>query len=127
MNMSRQSREKEGKKATVCCGTINRNENVMDDNKIKSSSGNNNETSQSQPENSLKNADNDKQVVFELLQIIRDNPDDEQAKEKLVLKYEGLVHSLAGKYSRMQENHEDLVQVGLIGLLIAAQRFDPNF
>src|SRR5699024_5794930 len=51
----------------------------------------------------------------------------EEVKEKLVLQYEGLVHSLARKYSHNRGNHEDLVQIGMIGLLVAAERFDATF
>lgn len=65
--------------------------------------------------------------VYEWITLLQANPKDEAAKEKLVLQYEGLVHSLARKYSYNRGNHEDLAQVGMIGLLIAAERYDPTF
>src|SRR5690625_230829 len=65
--------------------------------------------------------------VYAWIDLLQENPNDEAAKEKLVLQYEGLVHSLARKYSYNRGNHEDLAQVGMIGLLIAAKRFDKAF
>src|SRR5699024_12776790 len=52
---------------------------------------------------------------------------DEALKVKLVPHYEGLVHSLAKKYSSNRSNHEDLAHVGMIGLLISVDRFDPSY
>lgn len=123
MSTSRQNKEK--KQATVCCGSVNTDKNVMKRKKSEPNFNNKNKNSKS-----LVNDVSEKlykSEVYEILEMIQAFPEDERAKEKLVLKYEGLVHSLAGKYSRMQENHEDLVQVGLIGLLIAAKRFDSEF
>jgi len=51
----------------------------------------------------------------------------EEVKTKLVLHYEGLIHSLARRFSRGQELYEDLVQVGMIGLLAALSRYDDSF
>lgn len=65
--------------------------------------------------------------VYDWIGLLQANPKEEAAKEKLVLQYEGLVHSLARKYSYNRGNHEDLAQVGMIGLLIAADRFDKTF
>src|SRR5690625_4975259 len=65
--------------------------------------------------------------VYAWIDLLQENPNDEAAKEKLVLQYEGLVHSLARKYSYNRGNHEDLAKVGMIGLLIAAKRFDKAF
>lgn len=65
--------------------------------------------------------------VYTWIDLLQANPSDEATKEKLVLQYEGLVHSLARKYSYNRGNHEDLAQVGMIGLLIAAERFDKSF
>jgi len=64
--------------------------------------------------------------VYDWIAWLQENPNDEKTKEKLVLQYEGLVHSLARKYSYNRGNHEDLAQVGMIGLLIAAERFDMS-
>src|SRR5690625_2450722 len=68
-----------------------------------------------------------KDELYELIDYIQHHPEDAEAQEKIVKQYEGLVHSLAGKYSRNQETHEDLVQVGMIGLLVAVKRFDREF
>src|SRR5699024_8476524 len=65
--------------------------------------------------------------VYEWIASLQKDPNDEALKEKLVLHYEGLVHSLAKKYSYNRSNHEDLAQVGMIGLLISLNRFDPSY
>ncbi len=52
---------------------------------------------------------------------------DEEIQTKLVLEYEGLVHSLARKFAKGQRHDEDLVQVGMIGLIAALRRFDPAY
>lgn len=52
---------------------------------------------------------------------------DEEAQTNLVIHYERLVQSLARKYSKGKPYHEDLVQVGMLGLLGALRRFDPDF
>ncbi|HLR22277.1 MAG TPA: RNA polymerase sigma factor SigB [Pseudogracilibacillus sp.] len=65
--------------------------------------------------------------VYEWIASLQKDPNDEALKEKLVLHYEGLVHSLAKKYSYNRSNHEDLAQVGMIGLLISVDRFDPSY
>ncbi len=51
---------------------------------------------------------------------------DEKARDELVERYMPLVRSLAGRYSGRGEPHEDLVQVGSIGLLLAIKRFDTS-
>ncbi|WP_456279979.1 RNA polymerase sigma factor SigB [Bacillus sp. K7] len=50
---------------------------------------------------------------------------DEQAQETLVRVYTNLVDMLAKKYSKGKIFHEDLRQVGMIGLLGAIKRYDP--
>ncbi|MEI2461452.1 RNA polymerase sigma factor SigB [Bacillus subtilis] len=50
---------------------------------------------------------------------------DEQAQETLVRVYTNLVDMLAKKYSKGKRFHEDLRQVGMIGLLGAIKRYDP--
>lgn len=65
--------------------------------------------------------------IYEWIASLQKDPNDEALKEKLVLHYEGLVHSLAKKYSYNRSNHEDLAQVGMIGLLISVDRFDPSY
>lgn len=52
---------------------------------------------------------------------------DEEIQTKLVLEFESLVHALARKFSRGQRYDEDLIQVGMIGLLAAFRRFDPSY
>src|SRR5690625_895559 len=65
--------------------------------------------------------------VYRWIDHLQANPDDEKIKEKLVLHYEGLVHSLARKYSQNRGNHDDLFQVGMIGLLVAVERFNKDY
>lgn len=52
---------------------------------------------------------------------------DEEAQTNLVMNYERLVHSIARKYSKGKPYHEDLVQVGMLGLLGAIRRYDPEY
>ncbi|KAA0544566.1 RNA polymerase sigma factor SigB [Bacillus sp. BGMRC 2118] len=52
---------------------------------------------------------------------------DEYIQLQLVQRYKPLVESMARKYSKGRNMHEDLVQVGMIGLLGAIKRFDPSF
>lgn len=52
---------------------------------------------------------------------------DEDAQTNLVLNYERLVQSIARKYSNGKSYHEDLVQVGMLGLLGAIRRYDAEF
>ncbi|HLR71808.1 MAG TPA: RNA polymerase sigma factor SigB [Pseudogracilibacillus sp.] len=65
--------------------------------------------------------------VYSWIEHLQQNPDDEAVKEKIVLHYERLVHSLARKYSHNRGNHEDLAQVGMIGLLISVERYNKDF
>ena len=51
----------------------------------------------------------------------------EEAQLSLVEHYKQLVESLARKYSRGKAFHEDLSQVGMIGLLGAMKRYDATF
>jgi RNA polymerase sigma-B factor len=53
--------------------------------------------------------------------------EDDIAQSELVENYTKLVESLAYRYSRGQSHHEDLVQVGMLGLLGAIRRFDTSF
>lgn len=62
--------------------------------------------------------------VYEWIKQLQKNPDNEIVKQQLVLEYERLVISIARKYSKNSDIHEDLVQVGMIGLLAAINRFD---
>lgn len=74
-----------------------------------------------------KSEQHEKSKVYEWINTLQHDPNNEAVKEKLVLQYEGLVHSMARKYSHNRGNHEDLAQIGMIGLLVAAERFDASF
>src|SRR5699024_8102468 len=65
--------------------------------------------------------------LYKWINILQKDQDNEEIKEAFVKHYEGLVHSLARKYSYNRGNHEDLAQIGMIGLLISVERFDPEF
>ncbi|RHW34882.1 RNA polymerase sigma factor SigB [Lysinibacillus yapensis] len=52
--------------------------------------------------------------------------EDSSALDQLVLHYKNLVESIAKKYSYGKSNHEDIVQVGMLGLLGAVRRFDTS-
>lgn len=52
---------------------------------------------------------------------------DEEAQNQLVLHYKNLVDSIARKYSNGKSYHEDIFQVGIIGLLGAIRRYDETF
>ncbi|WP_430788620.1 RNA polymerase sigma factor SigB [Virgibacillus flavescens] len=65
--------------------------------------------------------------VYQWIEHLKENPDDNVIKEKIVLTYKDLVESIARKYSKNSSIHEDLVQVGMIGLLAAIRRFDASF
>lgn len=47
-------------------------------------------------------------------------------RDQLVIMHQNLVRFLAGKFANRGEALEDLVQVGLIGLINAIDRFDPD-
>ncbi|MFZ3590191.1 RNA polymerase sigma factor SigB [Bacillus sp. DJP31] len=64
--------------------------------------------------------------VTELIEQFQ-STNDEDIQLFLVEKYTSLVESLAYKYSRGRNIHEDLVQVGMLGLLGAIKRYDPQF
>lgn len=65
--------------------------------------------------------------VYEWIEFLQENPRDEVVQEKIVLVYKDLVESIARKYSKNSTIHEDLVQVGMLGLLAAIRRYDPEF
>ncbi|MCP3029233.1 RNA polymerase sigma factor SigB [Halobacillus sp. A5] len=65
--------------------------------------------------------------VYEWIAFLQENPRDEEVQEKIVLVYNDLVESIARKYSKNSTIHEDLVQVGMLGLLAAIRRYDPSF
>jgi len=69
----------------------------------------------------------DKDQVYEWIAHLQKYPTDEDIQEKIVRKYSKLVEALARKYSRNSGIHEDLVQVGMVGLLGAIKRFDSSY
>ncbi|CQR48260.1 RNA polymerase sigma-B factor [Paraliobacillus sp. PM-2] len=77
-------------------------------------------TTKSQPHN--KRGDE----IYQWIEHLQKNPKDEEIQEKIVLTYQDLVHSIARKYAKNSMIHEDLVQVGMLGLLAAIRRYDPT-
>jgi RNA polymerase sigma-B factor len=67
-----------------------------------------------------------KEKVKEWIKAYQED-NDEEAQSNLVLHYENLVISIARKYSKGKSFHEDIVQVGMIGLLGAIRRYDDSF
>ena len=65
--------------------------------------------------------------VYQWIRHLQENPTDEPIQEKIVLRYKDLVGSIARKYSRNSLTYEDLVQVGMIGLLAAVKRYDETY
>ena len=53
--------------------------------------------------------------------------EDDKAQTNLVVHYRYLVESIARKYARGISNFDDIFQVGMLGLLGAIRRFDPDF
>ena len=51
----------------------------------------------------------------------------DEAQTSLVVYYQQLVESIARKYSHGKSYYDDIVQVGMLGLLGAIRRFDPSF
>lgn len=52
---------------------------------------------------------------------------DEDAKNELILQNMGLVHSIVRRFLGRGHESEDLFQIGCIGLIQAAKRFDPEY
>lgn len=67
-----------------------------------------------------------KKQAIEWIQAYQQS-NDEEAQEKLVKHYQGLVESIARKYSKGKSYHEDIVQVGMMGLLGAIRRYDDSY
>jgi RNA polymerase sigma-B factor len=64
--------------------------------------------------------------VCELIALYQQDGD-EEVQQQLVMNYRGMVESLATRFAYGNEPLEDLVQVGMIGLLAAFKRYDPSF
>jgi RNA polymerase sigma-B factor len=62
-----------------------------------------------------------------MIRRYQEDPNNEELQLQLVREYEDLVHSLARKFSKGKNIHDDLVQVGMIGLLAALRRFDQSY
>lgn len=67
-----------------------------------------------------------KEQILEWIKAYQEN-EDEEAQTNLVLNYQRLVESIARKYSNGKSYHEDIVQVGMLGLLGAIRRYDSSF
>ncbi|SFJ73445.1 RNA polymerase sigma factor SigB [Thermoflavimicrobium dichotomicum] len=68
----------------------------------------------------------DEEQVLEMIGRYQKNGD-VQAQEWLVEYYRDLVETLAYKFARGSEPYEDLIQVGMIGLLASIRRYDPSY
>jgi RNA polymerase sigma-B factor len=66
----------------------------------------------------------------ELVKLVQSLPHGSEERdiacEKLVHQYESLVRSCAQRYRHSPEPHEELMQVGYVGLLKAINNFDPE-
>ncbi|WP_226038143.1 RNA polymerase sigma factor SigB [Aquibacillus saliphilus] len=78
-------------------------------------------TTKSQPHNRREDE------VYQWIEHLQSNPQNKEIQEKIVLAYQDLVKSIARKYSKNSSIHEDLVQVGMLGLLAAIRRYDSSF
>ena len=62
--------------------------------------------------------------------LVGDRPEPGGAEARgldaLVMAYQGLALSLAGRFAKRGEDLEDFNQVALMGLLLAIERFDPE-
>lgn len=59
--------------------------------------------------------------------ICYNKEEDPQVQEELVAHYREMVEILAAKFARGTEPFEDLVQVGMVGLIAALRRFDASY
>ncbi|MFD1851834.1 RNA polymerase sigma factor SigB [Oceanobacillus bengalensis] len=64
--------------------------------------------------------------VYQWIEYLQIEPKNKEIQEKIVLEYKRLVESIAMKYSKNAMIHEDLVQVGMLGLLAAVRRYDAS-
>ena len=65
----------------------------------------------------------------ELFRIMRTTKDPEvrqEVREHLIRRHEGLVRHVVKDYTASGESYEDLYGVGMLGLINAVDRFDPN-
>ncbi len=59
--------------------------------------------------------------------IDRKNNGDEEARDELILNNMGLVHSVAKRFQNRGYDFEDICQIGTLGLIKAADRFDVSY
>lgn len=64
--------------------------------------------------------------VYDLIERFQEDGD-AKAQTELVSHYRELVETLAFKFAHGSEPYEDLVQVGMIGLIASLKRFDPEY
>src|SRR5699024_740831 len=69
----------------------------------------------------------EKEMIDRWIDHLQKYPTDDVVQEKIIHAYRGLIESLARKYSKNASIHEDLTQVGMIGLLEAVRRYDQAF
>jgi RNA polymerase sigma-B factor len=65
-------------------------------------------------------------VLAEMAALDPDDPRRQQLRDELVTMHLPLVHHLARRFRDRGESHDDLVQVGTIGLIKAVDRFDTE-
>ncbi|HLS07786.1 RNA polymerase sigma factor SigB [Lentibacillus sp.] len=65
--------------------------------------------------------------IYQYIEDLQKDPKNEVLQETIVLAYTDLVESIAGKYSKNSSIHEDLTQVGMIGLIAAVRRYDASY
>jgi len=83
----------------------------------------------SQPDADLPTADRDpNSLTADLLQRARQTSGEERQNllAEVVVAHLGLADSLARRYANRGEDEQDLIQVARVGLVEAAQRFDPD-
>ncbi|OEH93074.1 RNA polymerase sigma factor SigB [Bacillus solimangrovi] len=68
-----------------------------------------------------------KQQVYKWIEDFQNERNKEESQAKIVEQYSELVEVLARKYSHRKNIHDDLVQVGMLGLLAAIRRYDSQF
>jgi RNA polymerase sigma-B factor len=66
-----------------------------------------------------------KEEIIELIKSFQ-LKQDEEAQHTLVVHYHRLVETIARKYSKGKSHHEDIVQVGILGLLGAIRRYNDE-
>lgn len=69
----------------------------------------------------------DKEDILKLIEKFQEGPHNHHLQAIIVEYYDGLVRTLARKFSKSKGIFDDLYQVGMIGLISAVKRFDPAF